>query len=76
MVCSPPPANLRSVLKDMNRTATSSDTNINSVRKEVRFVDEPIIHDITPRPDKIPGVIKMPDSPPGNKAYSFYCLLI
>lgn len=32
--------------------------------KHVRFHSVLNIHDITPRSGKIPGIVKMPDSPP------------
>ncbi|KHN79579.1 ATPase family AAA domain-containing protein 5 [Toxocara canis] len=62
---SPAPRHVRPILSAAQRAARRLSTKavIQLRAKHVRINAEPVVIDITPRSDKIPGVIKMPDSP-------------
>lgn len=84
MTCEPPPVSLKPILLSVTQNAArriSRKAKGWNVHKHVRFRPNPNIHEISPRSGKVPGVVKMPDSPPANKniatsevgTFSFHC---
>uniref|UniRef100_A0AAF5Q4E7 ATPase AAA-type core domain-containing protein n=2 Tax=Wuchereria bancrofti TaxID=6293 RepID=A0AAF5Q4E7_WUCBA len=70
ITCEPPPVSLKPILLNITqktvRRITMRAKGWNK-HKRVHFHSVPQIHEITPRSGKIPGVVKMPDSPPTVK---------
>ncbi|VDN17571.1 unnamed protein product [Gongylonema pulchrum] len=64
VVCEPPANSLKPALITATRQAAQQILRKAREWRRVRFRSIPDIQDITPRPDKIPGIVKMPDSPP------------
>lgn len=70
ITCEPPPVSLKPILLNITqktvRRITMKAKGWNK-HKRVHFDSVPHVHEITPRSGKIPGVVKMPDSPPTVK---------
>ncbi|EFO25469.2 hypothetical protein LOAG_03013 [Loa loa] len=73
VICEPPPGSLKPILSSAAQKAVQRITMKAkgwNKHKRVHFHSIPNIHEITPRSGKIPGIVKMPDSPLTGKEFT------